>query len=65
MKVGKRELERIIIKKKTGEFLAEINDDTIEFESDVAVELIGMIREGVALVGDCRTSFMLHEKKSD
>lgn len=77
MKVGKRELERIIIKKRTGEFLAEINDNTIESESDVAVELIGkyyfvptaellaelMTRDGVALVGDDRTSIMLHIKK--
>jgi len=63
VKVGKRELERIIIKKKTGGFIAEINDDKIEIESDVAVELIGIFPHVEALVGECKTSFMLHGEK--
>lgn len=41
MKIGEREIERIIVERKDGEFLAEIMDGTIETDSDIRVTLVG------------------------
>ena len=41
MKIGEREIERIIVERKDGEFLAEIMDGSIETDSGIRVTLVG------------------------
>lgn len=77
MKIGKRDIEKIVVERTDGEFICEITDKVIEKDSGIKVRFVSWAesisteelveelkcRKGVELIEEGQSSVLLHIKK--
>ena len=77
MKIGKRDIEKIVVERTDGDFICEITDKVIEKDSGIKVRFVSWAesipkeelveelkcRKGVELIEEGQNSILLHIKK--
>lgn len=77
MKIGKRDIEKIVVERTNGEFICEITDKVIEKDAGIKVRFVSWAesipteelveelkcRRGVELIEEGQNSILLHIKK--
>lgn len=77
MKIGKRDIEKIVVERTDGDFICEITDKVVEKDSGIKVRFVSRAesisteelveelkcRKGVELIEEGQNSILLHIKK--